>query len=65
MLVFRGQTFSQEDLVRVTAYFGEIGPLARPAKLYPKGFAKLLPNIMLMSVIVWGPVVTAWNVSFT
>jgi len=51
VLVFRGQNFSQEDLLRVTAYFGEIGPLARPPKLYPKGFSKLLPNIMLISNI--------------
>jgi taurine dioxygenase len=51
VLLFRGQTFSQEDLVRVTAYFGEIGPLTRPAKLYPKGFAQLVPNIMLISNI--------------
>jgi taurine dioxygenase len=51
VLVFRGQGFSQEDLIRVTAYFGEIGPLARPLKLYPKGYARLLPNIMMISNI--------------
>ncbi len=32
VLVFRDQRFSQEDLVRVTGYFGEIGPLSRPLK---------------------------------
>lgn len=51
VLVFRNQNFSQEDLLRVTAYFGEIGPLARPAKLFPKGYARLLPNIMMISNI--------------
>src|SRR5215467_6360978 len=51
VLLFRGQNFSQEDLVRVTAYFGEIGPLARPLELFPKGYAKLLPNIMMISNI--------------
>lgn len=51
VLVFRGQRFAQEDLVRATAYFGEIGPLSRPAKYFPKGYDKLLPNIMLISNI--------------
>jgi alpha-ketoglutarate-dependent taurine dioxygenase len=49
VLVFRGQQFGQEDLVRATGYFGEIGPLSRPPKFFPKGFAKLLPNIMMIS----------------
>src|SRR5262249_17422809 len=51
VLVFRGQRFAQEDLVRATGYFGEIGPLSRPAKYFPKGYDKLLPNIMLISNI--------------
>ena len=51
VLVFRGQQFSQEDLIRATGYFGEIGPLSRPMKYFPKGYAKLLPNIMLISNI--------------
>src|SRR5580692_7190634 len=51
VLLFRGQDFSQEDLVRITAYFGEIGPLARPPKLFPKGYSRLLPNIMMISNI--------------
>jgi taurine dioxygenase len=51
VLVFRGQRFSQEDLIRATGYFGEIGPLSRPMKYFPKGYAKLLPNIMLISNI--------------
>ena len=49
VLVFRGQQFSQEDLIRATGYFGEIGPLSRPAKYFPKGYENLLPNIMLIS----------------
>src|SRR5712692_5863224 len=51
VLVFRGQTFSQEDLLRVTTYFGEIAPLSRPPKFFPKGYARLLPNIMMISNI--------------
>jgi taurine dioxygenase len=51
VLVFRGQRFSQEALVRVTGCFGEIGPLSRPPKYFPKGYAKLLPNVMLISNI--------------
>jgi taurine dioxygenase len=51
VIVFPGQNLSQEDLVRVTGYFGEIGPLGRPPKYFPKGFTSLLPNIMLISNI--------------
>jgi taurine dioxygenase len=51
VLVFRGQRFSQEDLIRATGYFGEIGPLSRPPKYFPKGYTKLLPNVMLISNI--------------
>jgi taurine dioxygenase len=51
VLVFRGQRFGQNELVRATGYFGEIGPLSRPRKYFPKGYANLLPNIMLISNI--------------
>ncbi len=51
VLVFRGQQFGQEELVRATGYFGEIGALSRPPKYFPKGYAKLLPNIMMISNI--------------
>jgi taurine dioxygenase len=51
VLVFRGQQFSQADLIRATGYFGEIGPLSRPPKYFPKGYSKLLPNIMMISNI--------------
>ena len=51
VLLFRGQSFSQEDLVRVTGYFGELAPLGRPPKFFPKGYSRLLPNIMMISNI--------------
>jgi len=51
VLVFRGQQFSQADLIRATGYFGEIGALSRPPKYFPKGYSKLLPNIMMISNI--------------
>jgi taurine dioxygenase len=51
VIVFPGQTLSQEDLVRVTGYFGEIGEIGRPAKYFPKGYSKLLPGIMMISNI--------------
>ena len=51
VLVFPGQDLSQEDLLRVTTYFGETGHLDRPAKYFPPGFSKMLPNIMLISNI--------------
>ena len=51
VLLFRGQSFSQEDLIRVTGCFGEIAPLSRPPKFFPKGYSRLLPNIMMISNI--------------
>ncbi len=51
VLLFRNQSFSQEDLVRVTGCFGEIAPLSRPPKFFPKGYSRLLPNIMMISNI--------------
>jgi taurine dioxygenase len=51
VLVFRGQDLTQEDLIRVTGIFGEFAPLGRPAHTLPKGFTKILPNIMLISNI--------------
>jgi hypothetical protein len=49
--VFPKQSLSQEDLIRVTGYFGELGELSRPAKYFPKGYSRLLPGIMLISNI--------------
>jgi alpha-ketoglutarate-dependent taurine dioxygenase len=51
VLIFPGQNLSQDDLLRVTTYFGETGHLDRPAKYHPPGFAKMLPGIMLISNI--------------
>lgn len=51
VLLVRGQTLSQEDLLRVTGYFGAVGELGRPAKFFPKGYSRLLPNIMMISNI--------------
>lgn len=51
VVLFRGQTLSQEDLLRVTEYFGPVGELGRPAKFFPKGYSRLLPNIMMISNI--------------
>ncbi len=51
VLLFRGLELAQEDLLRVTEIFGEIGALARPPKFFPKGYSRLLPNIMMISNI--------------
>src|SRR5499425_3657413 len=51
VIVFPGQSLSQEDLLRVTGYFGELGELSRPAKYFPKGYSRLLSGIMLISNI--------------
>jgi taurine dioxygenase len=51
VLLFRDQRLSQEDLLRVTGYFGELAALTRPAKFFPKGYSRLLPNIMMISNI--------------
>src|SRR5256885_15974844 len=51
VLVFPGQELTQEDMLRVTTYFGELGHLDRPAKYHPPGFSRMLPGIMLISNI--------------
>jgi taurine dioxygenase len=51
VIVFPDQKLEQEDLIRVTSYFGELGGLHRPAKFFPKGYSKILPGIMLISNI--------------
>lgn len=51
VVLFRDQDLSQEDLIRITGIFGEFAPLGRPAHTLPRGFAKILPNIMLISNI--------------
>src|SRR5947209_13480571 len=51
VIVFPGQKLSQEDLIRATGYFGELGELSRPPKYFPKGYSSLLPGIMMISNI--------------
>lgn len=51
VIVFRGQDLTQEDLIRVTGYYGDIGPVHRPQHTFPKGFSKILPNILMISNI--------------
>src|SRR3979411_1449439 len=48
VIIFPGQTLSQEDLVRVTGYFGELGEIGRPAKYFPKGSPVRLPGIIMI-----------------
>jgi taurine dioxygenase len=51
VIIFRGQDLSQDDLLRATAFFGEVGDIDRPARHHPKGFARMQPGIMLISNI--------------
>src|ERR1700716_3594342 len=51
VIVFPGQNLSQEDFVRATGFFGEMGEISRPAKYFPKGYSSLLPGIMMISNI--------------
>jgi taurine dioxygenase len=51
VIVFPGQNLSQEDFLRVTGYFGELGEISRPPKFFPKGYSRLLPGIMMISNI--------------
>ena len=51
VLLFRDQKLDQEAQLRATEFFGDVGILARPVKDYPVGYAKLLPNVMMVSNI--------------
>lgn len=51
VLVFPDQKLEQEDLIRITRYFGEMGELHRPPKYHPPGFSRMLPGIMMISNI--------------
>jgi taurine dioxygenase len=51
VLIFPDQKLEQEDLLRVTGYFGEVNHVHRPPKYFPAGFSKILPNIMMISNI--------------
>src|SRR3989442_12052689 len=49
VIVFPDQKLEQEDPVRVTGYFGEMGMPRRPPRFFPKGYSRLPPGIMLLS----------------
>jgi taurine dioxygenase len=51
VLIFPEQKLSQEDLIRATGFFGQIGKISRPPKYFPKGYSTLLPGIMMISNI--------------
>ena len=51
VIIFPDQKLSQEDFVRATGFFGEMGEISRPAKYFPKGYSSLLPGIMMISNI--------------
>ena len=51
VILFRGQTLSQEDFLRLTTYFGPLGHIRRPPKHFPPGFDRLLPGILMISNI--------------
>jgi taurine dioxygenase len=51
VLIFPRQELSQDDLIRATGFFGEIGKLSRPPKFFPKGYSSILPGIMMVSNI--------------
>src|SRR5258708_20372914 len=51
VIVFPDQKLEQEDFVRATAYFGEMGLPRRPPRFFPKGYSRLLPGIILISNI--------------
>ena len=39
VLIFPEQKLAQEDLIRATNFFGELGKLSRPPKYFPKGYS--------------------------
>jgi taurine dioxygenase len=51
VIIFPDQNLSQEDLLRVTNYFGQNGEVSRPPKYYPKGYSNILTGIMMISNI--------------
>jgi taurine dioxygenase len=51
VIVVRGQTLTQADLLRVAKCFGTAGDLGRPKEYRTKGHADALPSIMLVSNI--------------
>ena len=51
VVLFRGQTLEQADLVRATGQFGACGEYDRPAAFHTSGQKKVLPQIMLITNI--------------
>src|SRR3979409_533645 len=51
VIVFPDQKLEQEDLVRVTGYFGEMGMPRRPPRFFPKGYSRLPAGVILTSAI--------------
>ena len=51
VLLFRTQSLSQNDLLRVTQYFGTLGEVVRPKEFRPPGFDRIEEGIMLISNI--------------
>ncbi|MGE0630361.1 MAG: TauD/TfdA dioxygenase family protein [Hyphomicrobiaceae bacterium] len=51
VVLFRGQTLEQSDLVRATSQFGECGEYDRPKEFHTSGQKKVLPQIMLITNI--------------
>jgi taurine dioxygenase len=49
VFLFRNQSLSQNDLLRVTQYFGSLGNVARPKEFRPSGYDRLEEGIMLIS----------------
>ena len=39
VLIFPDQKLEQEDLIRATGFFGQMGKLSRPPKYFPKGYS--------------------------
>jgi taurine dioxygenase len=51
VVLFRGQTLTQDELVRATAQFGAVAAYSRPKEFQMKGQKELRPEIMLITNI--------------
>jgi taurine dioxygenase len=51
VILFRGQTLTQDELVRATAQFGTVAEYTRPKEFQMKGQQDLRPEIMLITNI--------------
>jgi hypothetical protein len=43
VIVFPGQSLSQEDFIRVTGYFGELGELSGRRSIFPRAIRVCCP----------------------